>query len=88
MLHVQKRIKPYVDKYGELGVAVFIGIPLPGSGVYTGAFGAFLLGLDRRKFAIANVLGVCIAGTIVTAVTLVIAAGTSIPWLEWIIKKG
>jgi len=69
------RIHPYVEKYGELGVAVFIGIPLPGSGVYTGAFGAYLLGLERRKFAVANVIGVLIAGTAVTALCLLILQG-------------
>ena len=82
----RKRLKPYVDKYGELGVAVFIGIPLPGSGVYTGAMGAFLLGLDRRKFAMANVLGVLIAAAIVTGVTLAVKAGIDLRWLDWIIK--
>ena len=59
----------------RLGVAVFIGIPLPGSGVYTGAFGAYLLGLDRRKFAVANVIGVLIAATAVTALCLLIMQG-------------
>ena len=91
LLRAQRRLKPYVDRYGELGVAVFIGIPLPGSGVYTGAVGAFLLGLDRRKFAVANVIGVLIAATAVTAVTLALRAGASAPWLEWfawIAKRG
>jgi uncharacterized membrane protein len=69
------RIHPYVEKYGELGVAVFIGIPLPGSGVYTGAFGAYLLGVDRRKFAVANVIGVLIAGAAVTVLCLLILHG-------------
>ena len=71
----QHRIHPYVEKYGELGVAIFIGIPLPGSGVYTGAFGAYLLGLDKRKFAIANVIGVLIAATAVTSLCLLILHG-------------
>ncbi|MDP6523034.1 MAG: small multi-drug export protein [Kiritimatiellia bacterium] len=69
------KIHPYVEKYGEFGVAVFIGIPLPGSGVYTGAFGAYLLGLDRKKFMIANVLGVLIAAVAVTALSMCILKG-------------
>lgn len=69
------KIHPYVEKYGEIGVAVFIGIPLPGSGVYTGAFGAYLLGLEKRKFAVANVIGVLIAGGAVTALSLLILHG-------------
>lgn len=71
----QHKIHPYVEKYGELGVAVFIGIPLPGSGVYTGAFGSYLLGLDRRKFAIANIIGVLIAGAAVTVLSMLILHG-------------
>ena len=70
------RIHPYVEKYGELGVALFIGIPLPGSGVYTGAFGAYLIGVDKRKFAVANVIGVLIAGAAVTVLSLLILHGT------------
>jgi uncharacterized membrane protein len=84
--HAQRRIRPYVERYGELGVALFIGVPLPGSGVYTGAVGAFLLGLDRRKFAVANVLGVCIAAAAVTALSLAIRAGAELPWLDWVLK--
>lgn len=71
----QHKLRPYVDKYGELGVAVFIGVPLPGTGVYTGAFGSYLLGLNRRKFAIANILGVLMAGAAVTALCLLLRAG-------------
>jgi len=83
----RRRLHPYVEKYGEIGVAIFIGIPLPGSGVYTGALGAFLLGLERRKFAVANAIGVLIAASIVTAVTLLIRLGVRLPWLlENIIK--
>lgn len=71
----QHKLNPYVEKYGEMGVAVFIGVPLPGTGVYTGAFGAYLLGLDRRKFAAANVLGVLIAAVAVTVLCLLILHG-------------
>jgi uncharacterized membrane protein len=66
----QKKIHKYVEKYGELGVAIFIGIPLPGSGVYSGALGSYLLGLSYKKFFIAAVIGVLIAGVIVTIVSL------------------
>src|SRR3989338_8089397 len=30
----QEKVKKYVQKYGVFGLAIFIGIPLPGSGVY------------------------------------------------------
>lgn len=83
------RLHPYVEKYGEMGVAVFIGIPLPGSGVYTGAFGSYLLGLDRRKFAVANVVGVLIAAAAVTALCLLIQHGAVGPdsWMAKLFLK-
>ena len=71
----QKKLQPYVEKYGETGVAVFIGIPLPGSGVYTGALGSYLIGLDKKKFMVANVIGVLIAALAVTSLCLVIHEG-------------
>ena len=69
VLRTQKNIQKSVDKYGELGVALFIGVPLPGSGVYSGALGAYVIGLSFKKFIIADILGVLIAGTIVTIIS-------------------
>lgn len=66
----QKKIHKYVEKYGWLGVAIFIGIPLPGSGVYSGALASYALGLSFKKFMISAVLGVLIAGIIVTLVSV------------------
>jgi uncharacterized membrane protein len=86
----QHKIHPYVEKYGEIGVAIFIGIPLPGSGVYTGAFGSYLLGLDKRKFAVANAIGVLIAAVAVTALCLAIlhgAVGDDSLWARLFLKK-
>ena len=65
---VQKKARKYVDKYGELGLAIFIGIPLPGSGVWSGALAANIFGLKFRKYIIASIIGVLIAGIIVTII--------------------
>ena len=70
LLRGQRKIQRFVDRWGEIGVAIFIGIPLPGSGVITGALGSYAIGLKKRKFFVANVIGVLIAAAIVTAVTL------------------
>ncbi len=67
---VQKKVHKYVDKYGAIGLALFIGIPLPGSGVWTGALAAFLLGFERKEFSIANIIGVIIAGILVTLIVI------------------
>lgn len=67
---IQKKIEKKVDKYGWLGVALFIGVPLPGSGVYSGAIGAYLIGLDYKRFAFASLLGVLLAGITVTLIVM------------------
>lgn len=70
VLRAQRRIQRSIDRYGEFGVAAFIAIPLPGSGVYTGALGAYLLGVSRRDFYLASIIGVLVAGVLVTLITL------------------
>jgi uncharacterized membrane protein len=66
----QKRIRPYVERYGTIGVALFIGVPLPGSGVYTAALGSCFIGIGYRRFFMATVIGVLIAAVAVTLITL------------------
>lgn len=67
----RRRVKKYVDKYGLLGLILFISIPLPGSGVYSGMIGAFAIGMEKEKVYLANVIGVIISATIVTFITLI-----------------
>ena len=66
----QKKIHKYVNRWGELGVAIFIGIPLPGSGVYSGALGAYIIGMGLKRFFRSAVIGVLIAGVIVTILSV------------------
>ncbi len=75
---VQKKIHKYVETYGEVGIAIFIAIPLPGSGVYSGALGAYILGMSMKRFMIAAVAGVVVAGTLVTLISLLGVNGFSI----------
>ena len=82
ILKTQRKIHPLVEKYGVLGLSAFIGVPLPGSGVYSGAIGGYLLGFTKREFYIATVIGVLIAATAVTAIVMT-GAGT----LDFLIKK-
>lgn len=50
-----------LDKYGYLGLLLFVGIPLPGTGAWTGSGLAVLLGLDRKKSFLFIILGVLLA---------------------------
>jgi uncharacterized membrane protein len=63
---LQKRAKPLVDKYGFWGLLIFVAIPLPGTGAYSGALIAELLNMDKRKAFISISLGVIIAGILIT----------------------
>lgn len=62
-----------VDRYGVLGLALFIGVPLPGTGVYSGALAARLLEMRFRDFLLGSFLGCLMAGTLVT---LAVASGS------------
>ncbi|MDR2740779.1 MAG: small multi-drug export protein [Treponema sp.] len=59
-----------VEKWGWLGVAAFVAIPLPITGAWTGTLGAWMLGLSKRRTLPAVILGVAGAGAIVTAVVI------------------
>lgn len=83
----QNKLKPSVEKYGFLGLALFIGIPLPLTGAYTGAAGAYTLGMGKKKFMLANVVGVCIASVCVTVICLLIQSGTKLPIFDFLIKQ-
>jgi len=66
----RKKTSKFVEKYGFLGLALFVAIPLPGSGVYSGALGAHLFGFKKRKSIPALILGVLIAGILVTLISI------------------
>ena len=55
-----------IDKYGYWGLILFVGIPLPGTGAWTGALLAVMLGLDRKKSFVCILLGVLLAAIIMS----------------------
>lgn len=57
------------EKYGSIGLAVFVGIPLPATGAWTGCAAAFVFGFKFRNALIAIFAGVLMAGIIVTVLT-------------------
>lgn len=55
-----------IQKYGYFGLFLFVAIPLPGTGAWTGALIASLLNMDIKKSFIAIALGVLCAGIIIS----------------------
>ena len=58
-----------IDKYGYLGLVLFVGIPLPGTGAWTGALISVMLGLNRKKSFAYILLGVIIAAAIMSVLS-------------------
>ncbi len=58
--------KDQIDKYGYFGLFLFVGIPLPGTGAWTGSLLAILLNLDKKKSFITIAIGVLAAGIIMS----------------------
>ena len=64
-----------VQERSILGLALFVAIPLPGTGAWTGALIAALLNM-RYKYALPSIIaGVIVAGGLVLGITLVLEMG-------------
>ncbi len=64
------RTKKYINKYGAIGLMLFVAIPLPNTGAWTGSIAAWLFGVNKKTALIYTTLGVMIAGIIVTILTI------------------
>ena len=61
--------KEQIEKLQYLGLMLFVGIPLPGTGAWTGCLIAALLDMDKKKAMCASILGVIMAGIIMMALS-------------------
>lgn len=59
-----------IEKYEFWGLAIFVAIPLPVTGAWTGAMAGWLLGIPFWSALLSLFLGVCAAGLIMTALCL------------------
>jgi uncharacterized membrane protein len=59
-----------VERYEALGLILFVAIPLPVTGAWTGTVAAFLFGVRFRYALPAILLGILLAGTVVTLASL------------------
>lgn len=57
-----------IEKYGYWGLFLFVAIPLPGTGAWTGSLLSVLLGMNRKKSLFFIFLGVLTAGLIMSLV--------------------
>ncbi|MCM8818976.1 MAG: small multi-drug export protein [Candidatus Omnitrophica bacterium] len=59
-----------VDTYKTIGLLIFVGIPLPMTGAWTGTLAAVIFQLKFKNYLIGIIGGVLMAGIIVSLVTL------------------
>jgi uncharacterized membrane protein len=63
-----------VEKYKELGLILFVAVPLPTTGLWTGSAIAAFMGLDFKKSFLCVALGGIISAIAVTIITLTFPA--------------
>ena len=68
MERTRRKTHDKINKYGYLGLALFVAIPLPVTGAYTGTLAAWFFGMKKTKSFLAISLGVVTAAIIVTIV--------------------
>ena len=65
-----EKLKAKAGKGMFWALMLFVGIPLPGTGAWTGTLAASMLDLDFKKSVLAVLCGVILAGAIITTLTL------------------
>ncbi|WP_048151940.1 COG2426 family protein [Palaeococcus ferrophilus] len=68
---VRIKAHPYVERWGFIGLVIFVAVPLPGTGVWTGSLAAYIFGMERKKTAAALLIG----GLLSMAITLLPSLG-------------
>ncbi|MCI8320527.1 MAG: small multi-drug export protein [Dorea sp.] len=67
-----------IEKYEFWGLVLFVGIPLPGTGAWTGSLIAALLGIKFKKAFPAVILGICMATVIMCFISYVLLGGVQL----------
>jgi uncharacterized membrane protein len=75
---IRVKAHPLVEKYGMVGLAIFVAIPLPGTGAYSGTAAAWLLDMGWRRAFPAVCLGVLISFGIVWGISEGLVAGAGV----------
>ncbi len=72
---IRAKAHPLVEKYGFWGLAVFVAIPLPGTGAYAGTAAAWLLDMEPKRAFLAVSCGVTGAFLLVWALSELVGFG-------------
>jgi uncharacterized membrane protein len=70
----RRKTSQQFEKYGLLALFLFVAVPLPMTGAWTGSIAAWLFGVPARRAFWPIFAGVIVAGIIVTSITVGTAA--------------
>ena len=70
-----EKLKEKAGRGLVIALLLFVGIPLPGTGAWTGTLAASILDMDFKKSVIAVMSGVLLAGVIMAVVSLFVKGG-------------
>lgn len=76
----RRRGRVVVERYKQIGLMLFVSVPLPVTGAWTGSLAATIFEVKFKPAFLYIIAGVCIAGGIVTAVCMLARGGLGYPW--------
>ena len=66
LLKKAEKNRPKIDRWGMLGLILFVGIPLPGTGAWSGSLVASVFDMDLKKSALSILIGIFLAAIIMS----------------------
>lgn len=75
VVRARQKVQGKVERFGYWGIMLFVAIPFPITGAYTGTLGAWVLGLSAKKTCLTVAGGVIISGAIVTTIVYLSTQG-------------
>ena len=74
----KKKFAARRERYGDIALCIFVMIPIPGTGVWTGSLAISLFGIKRSHALLYITIGAALSGLIVTALTLGVKKGFNV----------
>ena len=59
-----------INRFGFFGLALFVMLPVPGTGVYAGSIAAYLFQIERKRAFVANAVGIFFSSLIIWVVSV------------------
>lgn len=69
LLKKAEKNRPKIEKYGFWGLTLFVGIPLPGTGAWTGSLVASVFDMDIKQSSLSILIGIILATVIMTSLS-------------------